>query len=293
MKHNWTNQDLLAEVKKLPDNVELCWNYSDELNPEQIQTVFEGGIVGLYVVEMQLLDLNWEQLADMGDEALEGQLDSMRERGKVSAKCERRFRALAESYDRPGHAANARGLCRRTDARTAVTMNRERTHFEAWRGVCDQETVESLTLMCDTLNINPAALQPLVVDEGLEFPDWPDREGHEFVNVDDFITELDNTTSGGELTFPCAIPLTHLIDDREAYTAGPLVVRKGTPVMVFDSFNGSGSPGDAVLLHDLVLPAGSARLIYDDTRRYGMQKTYGFTGKFWRMGCVQPHFPKA
>lgn len=298
-KYNWTNQDLEREVAKLDDTVELYWHYNDELGRDEIAKIVDDGQEGLDEVYQELESLNCEELWRLQDSAIESALESMRMRGEVSAKTERRFRALIEESGKLLIDVNLKGLAKCTGAgRFTVLLKEPEIAFQAWRGVRSKREVDDLCALCAILNVNPAHLQPLVTadnddrpsydPEPVVFPNHPERDGQEYVALKDFLSEIGEVTYGGGLVFMFALDLVDLIKDPDAYRNGPLKIRAGTLGLIYEYCNGAGSTAEMPLKKDLILPAGSYVLSYDSARRYGLQSCYGFTGEPWKQGSVEP-----
>ena len=290
---NWTNRDLDREVARL-DDARIYWNYNDELDSDSIAKMVEHGPDAVDEVSMELLDLNWEGLSELREGIVDAHLDEMRRcHGRVSESTERRFRRRCEAAGRPFEDADLAGLARnhRGLRFTATFLNEsEGTSFEAWRGIRYADVAKELTEFCDLLNINPSRMSPLM-DEDMELaplPDIPERDGEEYVGVTEWLDELNNVSYGGGLTFMFTIDLADFLANPDGYRKGPLRLAKGTPCLIFDSCNGSGSQAEAYLRKPLDLAAGSYRLDYDDARRHSMQSVYGFTAAAWKAGSVTP-----
>lgn len=298
-KYNWTNQDLAAEVAKLDDTVELYWDYRDELSREDVAKIAENGWEGVDEVRDELESRNMEEIWRLQEAAIERALESMRKRGEVSCKTERRFRAQIEESDKLLTDGNLKGLARgNRGGRFTVMLHEPEISFQAWRGVQSKGQVDELCALCAILNVNPVHLQPLVVadndnrpsydPEPVVFPDHPERDGNEYVNLKDFLSEINEVSYGGHLVFMFALDVADLVENPDAYRNGPLKICKGTLGLIYEYCNGAGSTAEMPLVKDLILPAGSYDFRYDDGRRWGLQACYAFTAEPWRQGSVEP-----
>ena len=66
-----------------------------------------------------------------------------------------------------------------------------------------------------------------------------------------------------------------------------LMISKNTLCGIFDWTNGSGGTLDVELEKDLVVPAKKYELYLDEEIGYGVDETYGLTGKAWTYGQVK------
>lgn len=63
-RFRWTKKALQAEVDKLDDEIEIYWDYRDELDNDSIEKILDQGRDGADEVEQELVDLNTDNLLD-------------------------------------------------------------------------------------------------------------------------------------------------------------------------------------------------------------------------------------
>jgi hypothetical protein len=295
-RHRWTKKALQAEVDKLDDEVEIYWDYRDELSNDDIKKILDQGLEGADEVEMELTHLNMEYLDDARDRAIDEQLASMRKRHPVSDAAEARFRELVEQSDKLLSSADLKGLAGRTEADFVIVINEPELEYEAYRGVQSNSQVDDLCVMFKVLNVNPAHFQKWVTadndnrpsydPEPVVFPNHPERDGHEHVKLDEVHDVMNETNYGGQLLFMVRMKVSDLLKEIEAFKAGPIRVHAGTYCFPYCFANGAGPCAEMILQKDLDLAAGSFTIYLDAARRYGVQSCYGFTAKPWKAGNI-------
>ena len=301
-RSRWTNKELQAEVDKLDDEIELYWDYRDELCKESIKKILDDGEEGLCEVEDRLHHLNWEYFDTERDRLIEEQLDAMEKVRYVPPESRRRFETMVEDSDKLLGNVDLKELARCTGkARFTVTVEEPYLSFQAYRGVESKSQVDEICGICTILNINPKALQVFVTcdnenrpsydPEPAIFPDHPERDGQGYVADDAMVKLLQETSYGGQLVFMFEMDIVDLINSvREGHVFGdgetPIQINKGTLGLIYCFMNGAGSCEDAELVKDLILPAGSYTFRLDSATRYGLQSCYGFSPEPWRQGSV-------
>jgi hypothetical protein len=295
-RHRWTKKALQAEVDKLDDEVELYWDYRDELGNDDIEKILDQGQEGADEVEMCLIELNWENLQDSRGRAIDEQLASMRKRHPVPTAAEERFRKMVEESDKLQSSADLKGLAGRTEADFVVILKEPELEYEAYRGVRSKYQVDDFCKMFELLNVNPSHFQkwvtadndnlPSYAPDPVIFPDHPERDGHEYVPLDQVHDIMNETNYGGQLLFMVRMKVSDLLENIEAFKAGPIKVHTGTYCFPYCFGNGAGPCAEMILQKDLVLPAGSFSIALDASRRYGVQSCYGFTAQPWEAGHI-------
>jgi len=161
--------------------------------------------------------------------------------------------------------------------------------YNLWRyGVAYDEYLKHII---DVLNLNPARLKKLLLACNIKCTGaWPNRkyrEGKEYVQYEDLVSEMANTTSGcNRLTFVGLFNVGSL----ENYK-GKITFPKGNCVGFFDSWNGAGSMIEMELLRPLTIDFNKAQYgeteydsfnaYLDNTKSYSIDSVYGVTSKFW------------
>ncbi len=299
----WTKKLMQEEVDKLDAEIEIYWDYRDELGSDAIAKIVNKGEEGLDEVIQELTDHNCDYHFQQKNDAIETALESMRKVAPVSEAAEQRFKDLVDESDKLLMDVNIKDLARRSRAYFVVIVNDTETCYQAYRGVESKGQVDELCKIFDLLNLNPSRFQKWVTadnearpsydPEPVIFPDKPERDGHEFVTVEDMDSVMNETPYGGQFLFMVELCVGDIIKDAEGYTKGPLRVHKGTWGFPYCFMNGAGPCAEVKLTQDLVLPAGSYTLRLDADLRHGVQSCYGFTAEPWRAGNVTPEKPLA
>lgn len=284
-KKTWNNHAIDAIIARLKP--ELFWDYNDGFSKEQILQVVNEGEDALDEIRFELQGLNLDQIDELKASAIEEGLADMRRRGVVSEATERRYRQRAE--ERVFVNENLDDLMRSCTGLYFTVCVTPEIYYQAWYGVADQEEVDNICRWCEILNVNPAHLQPLMRDGvDLAFPTIPERDGQEYVSIQELLGVFRETTGGGEMVFLCTLDLKDLVNDLDGYREGPLRIRKGALMTINNYGTGNTSCGDAPLLKDLVLPKGGYRLRYDAALSYGVQSVCDMTPKPWKCGVIEP-----
>lgn len=296
--HRWTDKALKAEVAKLGDTVEIYWGYRDELGTEDVVKILEQGQTGVDEVEHELISYNFDSLCESRGCEIDTHLACMRRHHSVSPAAEQRFRDLVKDSDKLLFDANLKDLTRRTTANFLVMLPEPHSDYQAYRGVESAHQVEVFCKWFELLNVNPAHFQTWVTadnenrpsydKEPVIFPEHPERDGNEFVLLEQVHDIMNETNYGGQMVFMVNLTVWDLIEHIEAFKRGPIVVKKGTWCFPFCTMNGAGPCAEMILQKDLTLPAGSFELRLDSKLRYGVQSCYGFTGDVWKAGSIAP-----
>ncbi len=297
-RHRWTKANLQAQVDKLDDEVEIYWDYRDELGKDDIAKIVNEGLEGLDEVEMSLRDLNAHELFRLRDEAVEAAVERAKKISPMSDRIEKQFRQMIEDSDKLLESVDIKGLARHTTAYFTISVNDIELSYQAYRGVESAEQVREFCKMFDLLGVNPGHFQKWVTadnenrpsydPEPVVFPDHPERDGGELVTVESVHDIMNETNYGGTLLFLLELKVSDLIENLEAFTKGPITVHKGTWCFPYCFMNGAGPCAEMILQKDLVLPAGSFTLHLDSHCHYGVQSCYGFTEVPWRAGNITP-----
>lgn len=295
-RFRWTKKALQAEVDKLDDEIEIYWDYRDELDNDSIEKILDQGRDGADEVEQELVDLNTDNLLDSRDRAIDEHLAFMRRRRPVPEAAEARFRELVGESDKLAFSANLKELARRTEADFVVIVKEPELDYQAYRGVQSKAQVDDFCRMFELLNVNPSHFQkwveadnnnrPSYDPDPVIFPDHPERDGHEYVPLSQVHDIMNETNYGGQLLFMVRMKVSDLLDNIEAFKAGPIKVHVGTYCFPYCFGNGAGPCAEMILQKDLVLPAGSFSIGLDASRRYGVQSCYGFTAVPWKAGHI-------
>lgn len=147
--------------------------------------------------------------------------------------------------------------------------------------------------MVDALNLNPYKVKKAMKKKGRkefdwEFPNLTERNGKEYVSYDDFMSELNNNTSGGHLVF------TGLSNAVEAYNSGDketVEIPAGNYCGIYNSRVGGGSVMEMKLLRDIEISLARDEewakkydyysIDVDWMDSYSIQDTYDMTQSFW------------
>jgi hypothetical protein len=295
-RHRWTNKALQAEVDKLDDEVEIYWDYRDELGEDDIVLILDKGLEGVDEVEMELTHLNDENLNEARDREIDQQLEYMRKRHPVSESAEKRFREMVDESDKLQFSAALKDLARRTEADFVVILEEPEMDYQAYRGVQTTSQVADFCKLFELLNVNPEHFQKWVTADNDDrpsydpdpviFPSHPERDGHEFVTLEHVHDIMNETNYGGRLMFMVRLKVSDLIEEIDAFKAGPIKVHKGTYCFPYCTMNGAGPCAEMILQKDLILPAGSFTIRLDSKMHYGIQSCYGFTAEPWKAGHI-------
>jgi len=148
--------------------------------------------------------------------------------------------------------------------------------------------------MCTVLNLNPAKLKEAMLNHDFnvctdsEWPDLSERDGQELVCYEAFIQELQNNCMGGLLTFMLKIDPSDILNMQQGRSDyAEVKLYKGTPISIFDSWQGSGSLFEMSLLRDTTfkfkpeeLGNGGLRIVDG----FMLTETYGFSGDDFAYG---------
>ena len=150
--------------------------------------------------------------------------------------------------------------------------------------------------MVDVLNLNPAKVKKLLVENNVEvygsFPNYKHREGKELVSYADFWQELENSSCGANLlVFTGLLNLQDLLD--KDFKVVELTIPKGNNCGLFSSTYGGGSVLEMELQRDFKIKLDVPRkkgltkydsfgLLIDDANGYSIDSVYGMSRSFWR-----------
>lgn len=138
-----------------------------------------------------------------------------------------------------------------------------------------------LKTMIDVLNLNPYKVGELLEDKEYKvidnFTNLKEREGEEKVDYEDFITELENDSCGGCLTFLGYISLEDLIE--KDFKINKITIPTGCSCGIFNSFAGGGSLMEIETTKEIVLENNddiNFQITIDNEQdRYSFQRVYG------------------
>jgi len=150
--------------------------------------------------------------------------------------------------------------------------------------------------MVDVLNLNPAKVKKLLVENDVEvygsFPNYKHREGKELVSYADFWQELENSSCGANLlVFTGLLNLQDLLD--KDFKVVELTIPKGNNCGLFSSTYGGGSVLEMELQRDFKIKLDVPRkkgltkydtfdLLIDDANGYSIDSVYGMCRSFWK-----------
>ena len=150
--------------------------------------------------------------------------------------------------------------------------------------------------MVDVLNLNPAKVKKLLVENDIEvygsFPNYKHREGKELVSYADFWQELENSSCGANLlVFTGLLNLQDLLD--KDFKVAEITIPKGNNCGLFSSSYGGGSVLEMELQRDFKIKLDVPRkkgltkydsfgLLIDDVNGYSIDSVYGMSRNFWR-----------
>ena len=150
--------------------------------------------------------------------------------------------------------------------------------------------------MVDVLNLNPAKVKKLLVENDIEvygsFPNYKHREGKELVSYADFWQELENSSCGANLlVFTGLLNLQDLLD--KDFKVVELTIPKGNNCGLFSSTYGGGSVLEMELQRDFKIKLDVPRkkgltkydsfgLSIDDANGYSIDSVYGMCRSFWK-----------
>jgi len=150
--------------------------------------------------------------------------------------------------------------------------------------------------MVDVLNLNPAKVKKLLVENNVEvygsFPNYKHREGKELVSYADFWQELENSSCGANLlVFTGLLNLQDLLD--KDFKVVELTIPKGNNCGLFSSTYGGGSVLEMELQRDFKIKLDVPRkkgltkydtfdLLIDDANGYSIDSVYGMCRSFWK-----------
>lgn len=160
--------------------------------------------------------------------------------------------------------------------------------------------------MIDVLFLNPRTvknhLDAASVRTFGEYPDLPERNGHEAVTYEEFVNEVLNSPSGANLlTFMGKVNVSELYD--KGFDISEVVIPKGNMCGLFSPYMGGGSQMEMELLRDVRLNVcGNATindtgisfdLSVEGTDGYSIKEVYGVTDDFYgkEFTTVKKNFP--
>jgi hypothetical protein len=112
-----------------------------------------------------------------------------------------------------------------------------------------------LKTMIDVLNLNPFKVGELLKEKEYNvidnFTNIQEREGKEKVDYEDFITELENDSCGGNLTFLSYVSLEDLI--RKDFKINKITIPANSFCGIFNSWQGGGSLMEIETTKEIVL----------------------------------------
>lgn len=144
-----------------------------------------------------------------------------------------------------------------------------------------------LKTMIDVLNLNPYKVGELLEDKEYKvidnFTNLKEREGEEKVDYEDFITELENDSCGGCLTFLGYISLEGLIE--KDFKINKITIPTGCSCGIFNSFAGGGSLMEIATTKEIVLENNddiNFQITIDNEQdRYSFQRVYGIIKSYY------------
>lgn len=157
--------------------------------------------------------------------------------------------------------------------------------FENQRGYSYKDNY--LKNMIDVLNLNPYKVGELLKEKEYKvidnFTNLKEREGEEKVDYEDFITELENDSCGGCLTFLGYISLEDLIE--KDFKINKITIPTGCSCGIFNSFAGGGSLMEIETTKEIVLENNddiNFQITIDNEQdRYSFQRVYGIIKSYY------------
>lgn len=144
-----------------------------------------------------------------------------------------------------------------------------------------------LKTMIDVLNLNPYKVGELLKEKEYNvidnFTNLKEREGKEKVNYEDFITELENDSCGGCLTFLGYISLEDLIE--KEFKINKITIPTECSCGIFNSFAGGGSLMEIETTKEIVLENNDEinfQINIDNEQdSYSFSNTYGIIESYY------------
>jgi hypothetical protein len=144
-----------------------------------------------------------------------------------------------------------------------------------------------LKTMIDVLNLNPYKVGELLKEKEYKvidnFTNLKEREGEEKISYEEFITELENDSCGGCLTFLGYISLEDLIE--KEFKINKITIPTGCSCGIFNSFAGGGSLMEIKTTKEIVLENNddiNFQITIDNEQdRYSFQRIYGIIKSYY------------
>jgi len=157
--------------------------------------------------------------------------------------------------------------------------------FENQRGYSYKDNY--LKTMIDVLNLNPYKVGELLKEKEYNvidnFTNLKEREGKEIVSYEDFITELENDSCGGNLTFLSYVSLEDLI--RKDFKINKITIPVDSFCGIFNSWQGGGSLMEIKTTKEIVLENNEEinfQITIDNEQdSYSFQRIYGIIKSYY------------
>ncbi len=266
-------------------DLELYWDYNQELSIEQIAKLIESED-GYFEIYDELFERNLDYIIELEDKAIE----------EVKEHFKKDLEALGFNPDDIDEAirehcyvkTNIDSLIKNTGpVPIRVTLFSNYDGFDSTYPYWDM--TDHFKQIVDVLCLNPKSIKQEFVRVGItpkgSWPDLKYRNGKELVKYDQFIEELINpTTHYNFLTF---------IGQLSVYGIKNKITRiripAGNSCGLFDSCNGAGSLMEMELLRDFEIDLTKKgkseydyfRLEIDEANKYGIKETYGVSNSFF------------
>lgn len=307
------SDSLIKQIKEKLRNMkspQVYWDYRDELSEEQIGKIIDSP-EGLNDVENEIFENNWDNNYELEQEHIVDALGyfetELAEELHIETE-ELDLKELArelcdEFLDYVSVDMNIKGLIsnsRSVNCRVQLYSNYDcinSNHFITTGGGYEYEE-SYFGAIVDTLNLNPKKVleafnarnkhygYDMLKCSG-EFPDVPERNGHEYVDYEKLAIEMENNSCTGLLAIVCKIDLSDVL---ETGMPTKFIIPKGNDVGIYSDFQGGGSCFGCPLLRDMEVDTTKRgdteydRLqLIPDTKEHGytMKDTYGVTNDFF------------
>lgn len=225
--------------------VSIYWDYDDKLHEDHVKEIIKGDLGKVY-------ESIWDSCIDYI-----GELES-KERAQVADQFDVEYDQLWDTY--PTVEFDIKRLVKNTHAKLGVTLGINHDN--------DTSTFGAVRNELEALGINPAAVRE-------SWPSIPERSDP-LVSNDDLWELWVNNFYPGEYTAlldPKSLQL--LADNPEAET---FTLKAGSPVTIYDFWNGSGS---MIVETQKDITVKRENIYHDGANRYGIQRCYGLVDSAW------------
>ena len=287
---------IIAELKKL-GNIEVYWDYRDELSDEHKSQILAGKIDE---VETELWEHNMDNNYDLEMERIKEVCEEFKTEfeaeifeGEDFEWDEIKSEMRDEFLDYLAVDMNMKDLLRKSSVNVRIELHSNydcmNSHWLESQSPFEMDSY--FGDMVKALKMNPAKVKKMLIEKNMKtagkFRD--NKSKNEMVSYSDLWQEMENSSCGANLlTFVGKLDLSEFIGGGKP---NKIKIPKGNNCGIFSSFQGGGSVIEMELLRDVTIDLEAhGKTKYDNFEMisdgdkdggYSIDRVYGVTSSFW------------